>query len=268
MEIIIDKNYHNSRIDRFLREKFTIPQSLVARLLREKKIKLNKKKAEPSATLSSGDTIQVYYFLEENPQEIYVNPALVEQFQSWIIFENDDLIMINKPCGVSSQGGVASGISVDVLAKQYEIEARIAHRLDRETSGIMIIAKNKYMARHVTQLFAQNLVKKKYYAMVEKITQESGTIMTNIHKDTHLQKMVVTEGRTCVTKFSSASENVVLVEPQTGKMHQIRLHLSHIGMPIIGDEKYGGIPAERMFLHAFSVEFDGKTYSVPCEFLK
>ncbi len=268
MEIIIDKNYHNSRIDRFLREKFTIPQSLVARLLREKKIKLNKKKVEPSTVLSLGDAIQVYYFLEENPQEVYVNPTLVEQFRSWITFEDEDLIIINKPCGISSQGGVTSGISVDVLAKQYEIEARITHRLDRETSGIMIIAKNKYMARHVTQLFAQNLVKKKYYAMVERITQPSGTISTNLHKDTHLQKMVATEGNTCVTKFSAAGENIVLVEPQTGKMHQIRLHLSHIGMPIVGDEKYGGIPAERMFLHAFSVEFDRHKFSADCTFVK
>jgi hypothetical protein len=111
--------------------------------------------------------------------------------------------------GYGTGGGVTSGISVDVIAKQYEIEARIAHRLDRETSGIMIIAKNKYMARHVTQLFAQNLVKKKYYAMVEKITQESGTIITNIHKDTHLQKMVATEGKNCVTKFSSVNENIL-----------------------------------------------------------
>ncbi len=266
MEIIIDKNYQNSRLDRFLREKFTIPQSLVARLLREKKIKLNKKKAEPSAMLAIGDAVQVYYFLEENPQEVYVNPQLVEQFRSWITFEDDDLIIINKPCGISSQGGVTSGISVDVLAKQYEIEARITHRLDRETSGIMIIAKNKYMARHVTQLFAQNLVRKKYYAMVEKITQPSGTIQTDLHKDTHLQKMVATAGTSCVTKFSSAGKNIVLVEPQTGKMHQIRVHLSHIGMPIIGDEKYGGTPSERMFLHAFSVEFDRHKFSAECNF--
>ncbi len=267
MEIIINKNYHNSRIDRFIREKFSVPQNLVQRLIREKKIKINKKKVETSTILNEGDVVSLYYFLEENPQHVHINPDLVQKFKSWIVFEDNDVIVINKPHGISSQGGVISGISVDVLAKQYEIEARITHRLDRETSGIMIIAKNKYTARHITQLFAQGLVKKKYYAMVENITKESGVIMSDLHKDTYLQKMVVTDGNSCVTNFNAIDSKTLLVEPQTGKMHQIRAHLAHIGMPIIGDEKYGGIQSERMCLHAFSVEFDRHTFSCECKFL-
>jgi 23S rRNA pseudouridine955/2504/2580 synthase len=267
MEITIDNNYHTSRLDRFIREKYSIPQSLVSRLIREKKIKVNKKKSQPSTILHNGDTISIYYFLEEHSKQIHINPSLVKQFISWIIFEDENIIIINKPHGISSQGGITSGISVDILAKQYNEEARITHRLDRETSGTMIIAKNKHTARHITGLFAKNLINKKYYAMVEQINQKHGTIVSDLQKNPTLQKILVTQGNSCTTHFEKFSENILLITPQTGKMHQIRAHLSHIGMPIIGDSKYGGIQSTRMFLHSFSIEFEGKIFTSQCDFI-
>lgn len=268
MQITINKNYHNSRVDRFVREHFSIPQNLVAKLIREKKIKVNKKKIEISSHLVEGDIVSIYYFLEtKNVNNAHINTSLVEKFKTWILHEDDDLLVINKPNGVSSQGGTVAGLCVDVLAKAYFSEARITHRLDRETSGIMILAKNKFMAREITGLFANGEVLKKYYAVVKGNASAEKTITTDIQKDTKAQKMFVINGRSCVTFYKTIERNeqysLLEVTPQTGKMHQIRVHLASVNLPIIGDEKYGGILHERMFLHAFSIAFDGKTFIAP-----
>jgi 23S rRNA pseudouridine955/2504/2580 synthase len=268
MQITINQNYHNSRVDRFIREHFNIPQSLVARLIREKKIKVNRKKIEISSHLAEGDIVSIYYFLENtNTNEVHINENLVEKFKTWILHEDDDLLVINKPNGVSSQGGTVAGLCVDILAKAYFSEARITHRLDRETSGIMVLAKNKFTAREVTGLFANGEVLKKYYAVVRGNASAEKTITTDIQKDTKAQKMFVTNGSSCVTFYKTTAKNekysLLEVTPQTGKMHQIRVHLASVNLPIIGDEKYGGNLHERMFLHAFSISFDDKTFAAP-----
>lgn len=274
MEIIVDKNYHLSRIDRFIREYFSVPQSLVSKLIREKKIKINKKKSEISTLLHEGDVISLYYFLEKNASSFEkVSPQLVENFKKWIIYEDEDLIIINKPHGISSQGGVVSGISVDVLAKSYFSEARITHRIDRETSGILVIAKSKFIARNITTLFAESKVVKRYHAVVNKGINGSGKIITDLNKDAFMQKMVVCEGSSCVTNYRVLQENerysLLEITPETGKMHQIRVHLASIGFPILGDEKYGGEQHKRMFLNASSIEFEDKYFKVelPKEFI-
>jgi 23S rRNA pseudouridine955/2504/2580 synthase len=268
MQITINKNYHNSRVDRFVREHFSIPQNLVAKLIREKKIKVNKKKVEISSHLVEGDIISVYYFLEKTKaNEVHINTSLVEKFKTWILHEDDDLLVLNKPTGVSSQGGTVAGLCVDVLAKAYFSESRITHRLDRETSGIMILAKNKFTAREVTGLFANGEVLKKYYAVVSGNSSAEKTITTDIQKDTKAQKMFVTNGSSCVTLYKTIARNerysLLEITPKTGKMHQIRVHLASVNLPIIGDEKYGGALHDRMFLHAFTISFDGKTFIAP-----
>jgi 23S rRNA pseudouridine955/2504/2580 synthase len=241
---------------------------LVARLIREKKIKVNRKKIEISSHLVEGDVVSIYYFLENtNTTELHINENLVEKFKTWILHEDDNLLVINKPNGVSSQGGVVSGLCVDVLAKAYFSETRITHRLDRETSGIMILAKNKFTAREVTGLFANGEVLKKYYAVVRGNSSAEKTIITDIKKDIKAQKMFVTNGSSCVTFYKTIARNekysLLEITPKTGKMHQIRVHLASTDMPIIGDEKYGGILHERMFLHAFSISFDSKIFIAP-----
>jgi 23S rRNA pseudouridine955/2504/2580 synthase len=270
MQISINKNYHSSRVDRFLREHFDIPQSLVAKLVREKKIKVNKKRVDISTHLQEGDTVFVYYVLEQTATfHGTIDAKKVEEFKIWIIHEDDDVLVINKPEGVSSQSGTKAGLAVDVFAKAYFPEARITHRLDRETSGVMVIAKNKFTAREITGLFAKGEVVKKYYAVVNTgdVKMTEGVIETDLQKSVDAQKMFTTQGSSCVTHYRVVQKSgefaLVEVTPKTGKMHQIRVHLSSIGMPIIGDEKYGGTPHQRMFLHAFSITFDGKTFSAP-----
>lgn len=277
MQININKNYHSSRVDRFLREHFNIPQSLVAKLVREKKIKVNKKRVELSTHLQEGDVVYVYYVLEQTPNfRGNVDVKKVDEFRQWIIHADDDVLVINKPESVSSQSGTRAGLAVDVLAKAYFTEARITHRLDRETSGVMVLAKNKFTAREITGMFANGEVTKKYYAVVnaQDVKSSNGVIETDLQKSVDAQKMFTTAGSSCVTHYQVVQTvgEFALVEvlPKTGKMHQIRVHLSSIGMPIVGDEKYGGMHHDRMFLHAFSICFNGKTFnaSLPKSFQK
>lgn len=270
MQITITKNYHSSRIDRFLREHFQIPQSLVAKLVREKKVKVNKKKIAISCHLQEGDTVSIYYFLESSANfEHHVDEAKVKEFSSWIVHEDENLLAINKPVGISSQSGSKAGLAVDVIAKAYFSEARITHRLDRLTSGIMVLAKNKFTAREVAELFASRSVEKKYYAIVQRddVKSEDGVIVGSLEKDSHLQKMFVSNGEDVVTNYKITQKvgefALAEVMPQSGKMHQIRAHFAHVGMPIVGDEKYHGIPHDRMFLHAYSISFDEKTFISP-----
>lgn len=263
MQIKIDLNHEHSRVDRFLREYFSIPQSLVSGIIRKSRVKINGKKIEASHRLNVGDIVTVYYkFAEKEVLEFQATEEQIAQFISWIVFENEDMIAINKPHGISSQGGVRARLSIDVLAKCYNMESRIVHRLDRETSGIMIIAKNKHYARHVASLFADGLVKKQYIAITafNSDVKYEGIITTGLEKDVHTQKMFITQGCDVVTYYKiikyDEESAIVHIFPKTGKMHQIRVHLASIGMSIFGDEKYGGMQYNRMMLHATSIEFD------------
>ena len=270
MQITIDQNHENSRLDRFLREYFNAPQAIVAGVIRKGKVKLNGKKPKQDSRLNVGDIVKIYHqFEEKNDDDVKISQHELNEFKSWIIFENDDFFAINKPYGISSQGGIRARLSIDVYAKNYNNEARITHRLDRETSGIMIIAKNKASARNITGLFANGLVKKQYVALSKfnpKVAKQ-GTITTDIIKDIHAQKMLAVEGQGAITQYKIAKHNeefaLVDVFPKTGKMHQIRVHLASIGMPICGDEKYEGMQFQRMMLHASLIEFDG--FKISCK---
>jgi RluA family pseudouridine synthase len=270
MQIKIDENHQNSRVDRFLREYFNAPQGIVAGVIRKGKIKINGKKAKIDSRLEIQDIVTVYHQFDDKDDESVTIPEhnLIE-FKSWIIFENDDFFAINKPSGVSSQGGVRARLSVDIIAKGYNVEARITHRLDRETSGIMIIAKSKHSARHITELFAQGLVQKQYTAIAtySQNAKQEDTIISDIIKDTYAQKMVIQNGDSAITHYNIEKHNndlsLINVYPKTGKMHQIRVHLASVGMPILGDEKYNGKPYQRMMLHASSIQFDN--FHIACK---
>jgi 23S rRNA pseudouridine1911/1915/1917 synthase len=204
-----------------------------------------------------------------------------------IIFENKDIIVVDKPVGIAVHAGVGTKEKtlVDFLLEKFpeikcvgdapEIRPGIVHRLDKETSGVMIVARNQKTFEYLKDLFKNRQIEKKYLAVVHgKLKEKTGRIegeMGRSKKDFRKQslmrgKITVRKERYSLTDFKVKKEfessSLLEVFPKTGRMHQIRVHLHSIGHPIVGDKKYTfkqykNIDAPRMFLHAASIRFIG-----------
>jgi len=204
-----------------------------------------------------------------------------------IIFENKDIIVVNKSAGLAVHAGVGTSEKtlVDFLLEKFpeiktvgddpEIRPGIVHRLDKETSGVMVVARNQKTFEFLKDLFKNRQIKKKYLALVHgKFKEKEGRVegeMGRSKKDFRKQALVrgkisVRKERYSLTRYKVKDEfeNTTLLEvfPKTGRMHQIRVHLHSIGHPIVGDKKYTfkeykKISAPRMFLHAASISFIG-----------
>jgi 23S rRNA pseudouridine955/2504/2580 synthase len=181
------------------------------------------------------------------------------QFRDMIIYEDDNLIIINKPAGLAVQLGTSTKISVDVMAKAYNLEARLAHRIDKETSGVVILTKNIATARWMLHLFRSGEISKKYVAIVSgKFQSPYGRISLPLSRVHGTSFVDIEHGKEAVTDYrviKQLGDGKALLEvmPLTGRTHQIRLHLSSINCPILGDIKFGGLRAEHLFLHAHKI---------------
>lgn len=215
--------------------------SVLALLARKKQIKIGSKHATLSSTLRTNDTIYIHDSLQREVEEKQFQRSLIQEM---IVFENDDYTIIEKPYNVTSQG---EANSIADISNGY-----IVQRLDKTTSGLMIVAKNKLTASFFSELFRMNKVKKNYVAICKKLYDDpickEGTWSDSIDgKDAHTYYKVVQE---------KGDELLVRFTPETGRKHQIRIHCAKHGIPIIGDLIYGKIQAERLYLHSESIEFE------------
>ncbi len=205
-----------------------------------------------------------------------------------ILYEDNDLLVVNKPAGqvVHYGNGVEQGTTLveAVLAHcplstaAGALRPGVVHRLDQATSGVMLFAKTDIAYRELTRMFAERRIHKTYYAFVHGIPKlHSGIIDAPIGRSTHDRTVmcVTTRGRPaithweCLEAFPNANQALLICRPITGRTHQIRVHLKHIGHPIIGDEKYGkkeNPTGERLFLHAYRIEFEHPITKRKCLF--
>lgn len=277
-------NKLDHRLDKYIKLKYgkNIPQALIEKSLRNKDITVNGAKAKASTRVTDEDDIQVSQHLEKLFTQIFCeayddknsNPKArdyskhLARFKSWIIYEDSDIIVLNKPSGIAMQLGTKIKIAIDVVAKEYCQDARIVHRLDKDTSGVTIIAKNLQTARWLTREFQCKNVEKQYYAMVTpRIDADVGseiTIDRPIIKLSDKSYVDYEKGKKAVTIFKverhvGHNKTLVLAKPLTGRMHQIRVHLASIEHNILGDNKYLAIDAgnryKRFMLHAYSIRF-------------
>ncbi|HLM84342.1 MAG TPA: RNA pseudouridine synthase [Candidatus Bathyarchaeia archaeon] len=204
-----------------------------------------------------------------------------------IIFENQDIIVVDKPAGLAVHPGVGTEEKtlVDFLLEKFpeiktvgdvpEIRPGIVHRLDKETSGVMVVARNQKTFEYLKDLFKNRKIEKKYLALVfgtlkekeGKVEGEMGRSKKDFRKQSLVRgKISVRKERYSLTHYAVKKEfekySLLEVSPKTGRMHQIRVHLHSIGHPIVGDKKYTfkafkNISAPRMFLHASSLSFTG-----------
>jgi 23S rRNA pseudouridine955/2504/2580 synthase len=172
----------------------------------------------------------------------------IKSIQELILFEDSNLLVINKPPFISSLDDRVDPVSVHSLAGKYAEGAQLCHRLDKETSGVMVIAKNADTYRYISILFEQRKVQKKYHALVEglhdfKNLQINAPLITGASGKVRIDRKIGKESLTvCNTLRAYIGYTLVSCQLMTGRMHQIRVHLSSVGAPIAGDISYGGKP--------------------------
>lgn len=275
ISVKVTDEYVNLRIDKFLCKKFDISFAHSQKLIREKKVKINHVKADIATKILAYDLIEIYSSLNLRKNIISptkkLNQAKIEKlhdkFWQYKIFEDDNLVVINKPSGLPSQGGTAVEYSVDDFVRKYQYH--LVHRIDKDTSGILLIAKNKICADFLLKSFKEKTITKTYIALVVgRVKNSVGTInMPLLKKQLGKNEKVQVDiefGKQAITHYKVIKHHQNYSElelnPVTGRTHQIRVHCKEIGHPILNDFKYGKLKADfkklfpRLCLHAFKVE--------------
>ncbi|AJE22224.1 23S rRNA pseudouridine(955/2504/2580) synthase RluC [Azotobacter chroococcum] len=265
------------RIDNFLRTQLKgVPKTLIYRILRKGEVRVNKGRIKPEYKLQAGDLVRVPPLrLAERDEPAPLAQGLLERLEAAIVHEDKALILLNKPAGIAVHGG--SGLSYGVIEalRQLRPEARdleLVHRLDRDTSGLLMIAKKRSMLRHLHEALRGDGVDKRYLALVRGCwpgarKQVSAPLQKNTLRSGERMVEVDEEGREALTLFRVLRRfgdfaTLVEAKPVTGRTHQIRVHARHAGHPIAGDAKYGdeeftreirALGGKRLFLHAYSL---------------
>ena len=268
----VDDDYNDSRLDKWFKNKvINLPHSLLEKILRQNKIKVNKKKTKSSYRLQTGDLIEIYDISKFKPvdkkEKIKYLPKKKEigSYDDYVIEDNENFIVINKPTGIPVQSGTKSFKNIiDILKNtRYFKNSKpfIVHRLDKETSGILIIAKNRKYAQLFTSLFRIRKIHKTYLAIVYGKVEKSKKVMKDDLIYYENNKKIVQKAISNL-KIIKSNDGYSYLElnPITGRKHQLRKQLLNIGCPIIGDDKYflndrKRIKIKNLMLHAYKIKF-------------
>ena len=264
------------RIDKYLSDLFEeIPREKVKDFIKDEKIKINNKKIKPSYKLILEDEIEISDKLFEKEK------IEAEKMNLKIIYENEDFAIIDKDENVivHPAGSIVSGTLVNGLLDYFGYDnlshiggddrPGIVHRLDKDTTGLMVIAKNNSSYKYLKNLFETRKIDKEYLAICNGIFQKkSGTIQTFMDRDpNNRRKMAVTNsGRDAISKYEVISENngysLVKIKILTGRTHQIRVHMTYINHPLLGDPVYGNVKhkfnLDHQLLHCHKLGFTDK----------
>ncbi|NLL81882.1 MAG: RluA family pseudouridine synthase [Tissierellia bacterium] len=290
-EIIVDKNESNQRLDRFLKKYLAnATQGFIYKMLRKKNIKLNGKKANPEDTIIEGDLIQLFLSDETIHKFIAIKEEIKSNLIPSIIYEDENIILINKNVGILSHGAggayeenvVDSMISYLIEKGEYiprlekTFTPAICNRLDRNTSGIVIGAKNYQSLKIINQAIKEKSVRKFYKTIVKGKIKKDFLSEAYLSKDderniVNVSNVEFEDSKKIETfiKVIKTNEEYSLLEIEliTGRTHQIRSHLNSLGYPVIGDRKYGDNKVNKLFnkkyeldnqwLHGYRIEFNG-----------
>ena len=268
---VVDSTYNNMRLDRWLRNEIgNIPQSLIEKYLRSGKIKVNKKKVKSSFKVKTNDKIDIFNLnFKENisQKKKKFNPSneIIKSNEDLVIDDNENFIVLNKSAGISVQGGTKSKKNlVDIFAKSKifkNTKPYSVHRLDKDTSGVFIIAKNRETAQLLTSLFRLRKVHKTYLAICNGEVEKNSGEWTDELIRYNNGKKIVEKARTIFKVIDKNSNSSLLeMKPITGRKHQLRKQLFNIGHSIYGDKKYRssistkGVNKELM-LHSYQIRF-------------
>lgn len=271
----VDEESAGQRIDNFLLKTFKgVPKSHIYRILRSGEVRVNKGRVGAERRLVPGDVIRVPPLRVPEPRSDRLTPA--REFA--VVYEDEALLVVDKPAGVAVHGG--SGVDFGVIeqlrrARPQAKFLELAHRLDRETSGLLVIGKKRSALTKLHDLFREGGIEKRYLALVKGHWRDK---LRNVRLPLHKYLTPEGERRVRVDESGKPAHSVVRlvdrfqtawgefslleIELKSGRTHQIRVHLAHLGHPILGDEKYGDFALnktlqkaglKRMFLHAASL---------------
>ena len=254
---IVSRDYENTRIDKWIKQNINnFPQSYIEKILRKKKIKENNLKVSSSYTLKIKDKINVRlnFELHKNDNKYKYTPTNkdIQNLKKKIIFENDDYLVLSKPNDIAVQSGTKTGKNIIDVLNYQNPKHFIVHRLDKDTSGVLIIAKNRYTAKYLSEQFLLRKIKKKYLALINgKIKQDNGLIKSRI---TNKNKKILG-----ILKFKTLKKNklfsLIKIDLVTGRKHQIRKQFKELGHPLVGDKIYSKKENRPLMLHSYEIEF-------------
>ena len=259
------------RFDRWLRSKLgKIPQSLIEKNLRLGKIKINKKKVKSSFKIKTNDKVDLFNFSYDErmiQKKVIFSPSkgIIKANEDLIIDNNDNFVVLNKTAGISVQGGTKSKKNlIDIFTKSEifrDTKPYSVHRLDKDTSGVFIMAKNRETAQLLTSLFRLRKVHKTYLALCNgELEKDSGLWNDELIRYENGKKIIEKAQTTFKVLDKNSNSSLVEMKPITGRKHQLRKQLFNIGHSIYGDKKYRSSISERginkdLMLHSYQIRF-------------
>ncbi|KAA1174875.1 23S rRNA pseudouridine(955/2504/2580) synthase RluC [Marinobacter salinexigens] len=276
--VTVDEDNDGQRVDNFLLSRLRgVPKSIVYRIVRKGEVRVNKGRVKPDTRLKSGDQVRIPPITQkEKPEQVSPGARVQGVMEAAVIFENEQMLVVNKPSGIAVHGGSGLSFGLIEVLRSARPDARfleLVHRLDRDTSGLVMVAKKRSSLRFLQDELRQKRIRKTYHALVagvwpESLTRVDAPLLRYEMPNGERRVKVSDEGKESLTVFRRLAvyEGYSLVEasPVTGRTHQIRVHCASSGHPIAGDDKYmddasqkafravGGL---RLMLHARALEF-------------
>ena len=280
----VDLTQVDQRLDNFLLKTLkTVPKTRVYRIIRKGEVRVNKKRCKPDYKLKMGDIVRVppVRIDQTHDAQNYIAPALIENIEKTILFENKHLVIINKPSGlaVHSGSGINFGV-IDIMRRlRPDTEIELAHRLDRDTSGCLLLAKHRQSLLAMQRCFLDNSLNKTYLAVAKgSWPQNKKEVTVSLKKVTlangERRVLVDPAGQSALTKIIDCQQkeqcSILTIQLMTGRTHQIRVHCQSQGHELIGDTKYGDVDFnktmkkkgfKRLMLHASRLELPRTEFS-------
>ena len=293
----IDEKNHGMRLDNYLVKTIKgIPQKKIYSMIRKGEVRINSKRVKPKDKVRSGDIVRIPPNLTYATKQLVlkVKPELLSWIEDTIIYEDDSFLVLNKPSGIAVHGG--SGISGGIIEllrlhrKNIREDLELVHRIDKDTSGCLLISRKRSRLRKLHTYFREGQVKKNYIGLLVGKTDENNFTVDqplNVIRANNNQRMAIPdiEGKKSITLFNRIKKyndcSLYNIKPLTGRTHQIRAHTKFLKSSLAGDERYGKQPdiikkstsLNRLFLHAESISFpclseNGQNFKINCDLPK
>lgn len=268
----VDAFSDTQRLDNYLLKTLKgVPKSHIYRVIRKGEVRVNKGRKKADYKLKAGDVVRIPPIRVSNVEQVSVSDNLKRLLQDAILYEDKGLLIINKPSGLAVHSGSGVNVSViEVLRDIYQEPVELVHRLDRATSGVLLIAKKRSVLKNLHQQLTQHHIEKRYTALVKgRWSKKRHSIDAPLYQNSRYS-VVDAKGKQAIShfqplkNFSSIDASLVEVLIETGRRHQIRVHAQHAGHPLAADDKYGDREFDkwvkskglkRLFLHAHQLTF-------------